>query len=108
MSETLNPATTGQIADDNKIEGISMNLKPSVPLMITISCVVVTLSFLLVGVNFLLNAKIDPLKQNIAKIEIRMDKLETGQAEIKQLLYDFKNDFKNHSHNPSKQARKNK
>ena len=50
-----------------------------------------------------------PIKKDISKIEIRMDKLEAGQAklsedmaELKQLFYDFKN----HSHNSPKQAKK--
>ena len=60
-------------------------------------------------IYFVLDAKIEPVKNKQAKIEIRLDKLEIGQAklsediaELKQLFYEFKN----HSHDQSKQAQK--
>ena len=68
-------------------------LKRNVPLMITMSAIVVTLSFLLLGFNAQLNAKIEPvkenqarfeseLKENQARFERRFEKLETGQAHL--------------------------
>ncbi len=59
------------------------SLEYFVPLLIVISCVVVTLSFLLLGVNAILNLKINPLEKRIegleagqAKLEKRMDNIE--------------------------------
>ncbi len=57
-----------------------------VPLMIVMSCVVVTLSFLLLGVNALLNTKIDPIKKDIAKLEAGQAKLESGQAKLEKRM----------------------
>ena len=50
-------------------------------------------------VYFLLDAKIGPVKENIAKLENRIEGLEKGQAEIKQMI-------KNNTHNIPKQANK--
>ncbi len=47
-------------------------------------CAFFSVQFALVA--FLLNAKIDPVKETIAKLEKRMDGLETGQAKLEKRM----------------------
>ena len=61
-------------------------LKKFVPLVITISATVVTLSFLLLGVNSLLNTKIEPLKDNQARFDNELKEIKTELKEIKSKL----------------------
>ena len=51
-----------------------------------------------------LDKRIDRIEAGQAKLSSDIDSIKEGQAELKQLFYEFKT----HSHNPPKQARKNK
>ena len=62
------------------------SLEYLVPFTLTVSATVITLSFLLLGVNALLNAKIDPLKANQARFDNELKEIKAGQAEIKSQL----------------------
>ncbi len=65
----------------------------------------------LTGLGIVFNLLLVPVKANQVNLDKRIDRIEAGQAklsedmaELKQLFYDFKN----HSHDQPKQARKNK
>ncbi len=65
-----------------------MEVLSDVPIVLqTAGVVVIVLSFLLVGVNALLNAKIEPLKDNQARIE-------SEQKEIKMEIREIKSEIK--------------
>ena len=51
------------------------------------------------SLGFIFNLLLSPVKEIQAKIEQRIDKLETGQMEIKQMIFELKNQ-------PNKQANK--
>ncbi len=52
----------------------------------TIIAVCSILAILFTAMFFVITASISPLKKDIAKLEKRMDGLEAGQAEIKELI----------------------
>ncbi len=86
MSETLNPAAPAQIKrDDSKAKGMSMDkIRGFSPVVSVLSFPVLVLAVLFGLVYFLLDAKIDPLKKDIAKIEIRMDGFDNELKELKE------------------------
>ena len=61
------------------------------PLFTAIIAFCAFLALLLTGFSSLLNAKIDPVKEDIAKLETGQANLEAGQNEIKLMLIEFKN-----------------
>ena len=64
--------------------------------LILATVIAVVASFSLVFaffMNFLLNAKIEPVKKDIAKLEIGQAKLEAGQACFKEELKEIKADI---------------
>ena len=48
--------------------------------------IMAVLSFLLIGVNTLLNAKIDPLKNEIIEVKSEVNKVQSGQEAILERL----------------------
>ena len=66
------------------------SLKKFLPLTGTVSATVITLSFLLLGVNSILNAKIDPIKKDIGRLEAGQARFERELKEIKADLTEIK------------------
>ena len=72
----------------------------------TIISLTAVLALLLTGFNSLLNAKIDPVKENQARIEKRIDGMEVKMDGMEDKLDQVLFELKDPSHKPPKQAKK--